>query len=50
MPRLQLTKTTLGNNYRVTIPRKIVQNKGWKKGDNLTIEERDEYLMIYKSK
>ena len=48
MPRLQLTNTTLGPNYRITIPRKIVENKGWKKGDLLKIDEKDEYLIIFK--
>jgi len=48
MPRLQLTKTTLGDNYRLTIPRKTIEQLGWSKGDNIKIEERDGYLMLFK--
>ena len=48
MPRLQLTKTTLGNNYRITLPRKLIEELGWKKGDNIKIDERDGYLILFK--
>lgn len=48
MPRLQLTRTTLGDNYRITIPRKIVEKVGWKKGDDIKIDERDGYLIFFK--
>lgn len=48
MPRLQKTKTTLGDNYRITIPRKMVEKVGWEKGDNIKIDERDGYLILFK--
>jgi len=48
MARLQKTKTTIGDNYRLTIPRKLIEKLGWSKGDNIKIEERDGYLMLFK--
>ncbi len=48
MPRLQLTHTTLGENYHLTIPRKFVKKMGWKKGDRITIDERSGHLILYK--
>lgn len=48
MPRLQLTSTRLGDNYHITIPRKIVMKMGWKKGEQITIDERGEHLILYK--
>lgn len=48
MPRLQMTKTTLGENYRITIPRKVVAKVGWEKGDDISVDERDGYLILFK--
>ena len=48
MTRLQLTKTTLGDNYRLTIPRKLIEKVGWSKGDDIKINERDGYLILFK--
>jgi len=42
----KLTTTGKGNSYYVTIPKKIIQNLNWRKGQRVVIEQDNESVVI----